>query len=189
MASTTFVKFNLGPYTVSFDTGIVDDYAVNKLESVSHDLIYRNSEGKPIKCIIYTAIVTNEAKNDGVYVQLWKYDSFMSAGEKRKLYEESSLSIPKQGNWITNTHPHQIAGMDGIVVLFTPLDKIDINLGEYARAKLRDDHVHAGSYWPDEKKLGPVLSKFSVWASFISTYPWNGGAENILNSFEVRSTD
>jgi hypothetical protein len=111
----------------------------------------------------------------------------MAIDDKRELYKDSSLSIPFQDTWQTSSHSHTIDGMEGLVALFTPPSRKNISLGKYVQATLRDDYVYLGSYWPDESKQGPKLRDFSVWCSFISTYPWKGGSENILNSLKVRN--
>jgi hypothetical protein len=122
-----------------------------------------------------------------VSVQIWQYDRLMSIDEKRMLYGDSILS-GSYGNWPNSKHPYRIAGMEGILAKLTPPDRRDIRLGSYCRAQLRDDHVYLGSYWPDESQQGPIMRNFSVWCTVISTYPWEGGAKNILDSFEIRST-
>jgi hypothetical protein len=185
MVATSSIRFNLGSYTVSFDTGIVDDYDEKELTPVNLERKDETPKGIiTTKYTIYKAIVTNKAKDDCAFVQLWKYDRLMSIEEKRKLYEDSTLSIPLQGNWQSSTHPYLIAGMEGLVGQLKPPEKRDyINLGTHCKAKLRDDYVYVGSYWPDEKHR-----HFSVWCSLISTYPWVGGAKDILDSLEVRIT-
>ena len=189
MDSTSAVSFNLGPYMVSFDTGIVDEYEIQEIEPVNAQTIYRiNDRTIPVKFTIYKAVVTNKAKSDGVFVQLWQYDQSMAVDDKRKLYEDSTLFNPLQGFWETSNNPHLIDNMEGLVSLLKPPSKKDISLGTYCSAKLRDDYVYLGSYWPDESKLGPKLRSFSVWCSLISAYPWSGGAKNILDSLKVRNT-
>lgn len=188
MVSTSAVNFNLGPYIVSFDAGIVDDYEICELEPVNNETKYKINRGIiPVKFTIYKAIVTNKAKNDGIFVQLWQYDQLMGVDDKRKLYEDSILYNPLQGFWQNSSHPHLIDGMEGLVALLKPPSKKDISIGKYCRAKLRDDYVYIGSYWPDESKLGPKLRSFSVWCSLISTYPWEEGAKNIFDSLKVRN--
>jgi len=159
----------------------VDDYEIHELEPVNIETKYKANQGIiPVKCTIYKAIVANRAKNDGIFVQLWQYDQPMGIDDKRKLYDDSILYNPLQGFWLTSSHPHLIDGMEGLVALFTPPEKKDISLGKYCSAKLRDDHVYFGSYWPDESNLGPKLRSFSVWCSLISTYPWAGGCKEYI---------
>jgi hypothetical protein len=67
MPETSYATFNLGPFTVSFDTGIVDNYEVNILDSENKTFRYETPLGIiSANCIIYKAIVTNSARNDGV---------------------------------------------------------------------------------------------------------------------------
>lgn len=182
------VSLNLGPYIVSFDTGITEDYTTHELDAVNNETKYRTNKGIiPVKFTIYKAIITNKAKNDGIFIQLWQYDQLMEIGDKRNLFEDSTHYNPLQGFWQTTSQPHLIDGMEGLVALLTPPRKKDISLGKYCKATLRDDHVYIGSYWPDESKQGPILRDFSVWCSIISTYPWNGGAKDILDSLKVRN--
>ncbi len=182
------VSLNLGPYIVSFDTGITDNYTTHELNPVDCRTDYRTNNGiVPAKYTIYKAIITNEAKNDGIFIQLWQYDQLMEIGQKRELFEDSILYDPLQGFWRTETHPYTIDEMEGIVALLKPPDKKDISLGKYCRAALRGDTVYVGCYWPDESKQGPTLRNFSVWCSFISTYPWDGGAKDLFDSLKVRN--
>jgi hypothetical protein len=112
----------------------------------------------------------------------------MGIDDKRSLYEDSVLYNPFQGLWQSSSHPHLIDGMEGLVALLMPPDKNkSISIGKYCTAKLRDDYIYIGSYWPDESKQGPTLRSFSVWCSLISTYPWKGGAKNIFDSLKVRN--
>lgn len=182
------VSLNLGPYIVSFDTGITDVYKTHELETDNRETEYKTNNGIIlVKYTVYKAIITNEAKNDGIYIQLRQYDQQMEIGSKRELLKDPPLDGLLQGFCRTKINPCTIDGMGGIIVLLKPPDKKDISLGKYCRAKLRGDTVYAGGYWPDESKQGPTTRNFSVWCLFISTYPWDGGAGNLFDSFKVRN--
>jgi len=181
MTPTSIVEFNLGPYLVSFDTGIIDEYEIAELGSQNIETIHI-ATGLPVKYSDYRAIVTNKAKDDGVYIILRQYDTLMAIEDKRKMYEDMSLGL-----WLVENQPHIIDKMEGLVSLYTPPRKGDIRLANYCRATLRDDYIYGASYWPDESKLGPKLRNFSGWCNIISTYPWNAGFKNIIDSLKVRN--
>ena len=189
MTETSQVKFNIGPYMVSYDTGIVDVYELEEIEPKNiKEFLTISGRRIEIPYSIYAGIISNAAKNNCFYVKLWQYDISMSIDDKRSLHTDSEReSYFGQGSWKIKSSPYTIDGMEGVLTEFEPKDKSKLNRMGKCVAKKGEHIVYGGSYWPDESILGPRVREFSVWCTVFCTLPWERGAKTMLDTLKVRN--